>query len=100
MSKFLKLEKYKEAFHKTKGMSTKKNHPREALGGDKSKEKRKGEDKQANSPKMQSNRPDKNKGPFLRYTNYQSLTFSVDYIYVVLNRSLRTLSSQKQMPDG
>ena len=51
-SKFLKLENSKEALHKAERTSTnKKNDLGEALHGNKSKEKRKGEDKWTKSPK-------------------------------------------------
>ena len=58
------------------------------LDGDKSKEKRKGEDNQTKSPKKKRNGQAKNKGPFPKYTNYHSLTTPLDHIYAVTYRSL------------
>ena len=87
-NKFLKLENSYEALHKAQGMSTnKKNDPREALDGNKGKGKRKGEEKQAKSLKKRRGSID-NKAPFLKYTNYHSLTTPVDHIYAVTDNSL------------
>ena len=69
-------------------MSTnKKIDPKEALHGNKGKEKRKGEEKWAKSPLLKYMLAE-NKAPLLKYMNYHSLTALVDYIYVITNKSL------------
>ena len=88
-NKFLKLENSKEALHKAQGMSTnKKNDPGEALDGNKSKEKRNGQEKWVKSPKKQQNGLVENKVPLPKYTNYHSLTAPVDHIYAIIDKSL------------
>ena len=53
----MKLENSKEALHKVEGTpANKKNDQGEALDANKNKEKRKGDDKRAKSPKKQRNR--------------------------------------------
>ena len=75
------MENSKEALHKAYGTSTNKNNDlREALDGSKSKEKRRGEDKQAKRPKKQRNKLVDNKGPLPKYMNYHSLNAPLDHI--------------------
>ena len=57
------------------------------LDDSKNKDKRRGEDKWAKSPKKQRSGLAENKGPFPKYTNYYSLTASLHYIYAVIDRS-------------
>ena len=48
------------------------------------------------SPKKQRNGPAENKAPLLKYTNYHFLTFLVDHIYAVTDKSLyRQLKAMK-----
>ena len=53
----------------------------------KGKNKRKGDEKQAKTPKKQWNEPVENKVPLPKYTNYHSLAAQVDHIYVVTNKN-------------
>ena len=86
---YLKLEDSKEAMCKIEGTTTSKKNDRWArVNGQKGQDKRRGENKQAKSPKKQKNEPLENKGPLLKYTNYHSLTTPLDYIYAITERNL------------
>ena len=72
--KYLKLEDFKEALCKAKGVVTnKKNDRGTVLDGGIRQDKRWGEDKRANSLKKQRSGPIENRGPPPKYTNYHSL---------------------------
>ena len=85
----MKLENSKEALHKAQGTPiSKKNDLGEATESNTGKEKRKGEEKRVKILKKHQNRPVKNKVPRSKYTNYQSLTAPMDYIYAVIEENL------------
>ena len=87
--KYLKLEDSKEALCKTEGMTTnKKNDPKAKVEGQKRQNKRKGEDKQARSPKKQKNGLVENKGSLPKYTNSHSLTTPMDHVYAITDKNL------------
>ena len=81
-NKFLKLEESKEALRKAEGVAAnKKNDLGEVPDNNKSKDKRRGEDKRVNSSKKKKGASVETKGPFPKYTNYNSFTASLDHIY-------------------
>ena len=75
MNKFLKLENSKEVVHKAQGTTTSKKKEREL----------KSRSKARRNIRMG---PVENKDLVLKYTNYHSLTASVDHIYAVTNKNL------------